>query len=48
MIKTKETTPKEIQNSTMELFVNPPEGPEHGLKVIKSKLRHHIYFKKLL
>ena len=26
-------------------FVNPPEGAEHGLKLIESKIRHHIYFK---
>ena len=26
-------------------FVNPPEGAKHGLKLIKSKIWHHIYFK---
>ena len=26
-------------------FVNPPEGAEHGLKLIQSKIQHHIYFK---
>ena len=26
-------------------FVNPLEDAEHGLKLIKSKIQHHIYFK---
>ena len=26
-------------------FVNPPEGSEDGLKLIKSKIWHNIYFK---
>ena len=26
-------------------FVNPPEGAEHGLKLIQSKIWDHIYFK---
>ena len=29
----------------MALFANPPEGAEHGLKLIVSKIRHHICFK---
>ena len=45
MIKTKETMQKRIQNSMVAFFVNPPEGAEHGLKLIESKIRHHIYFK---
>ena len=45
MIKTKETRPKKIKNLTVEFFVNPPEGPEHGLKLSKLKIWNHIYFK---
>ena len=29
-------------------FVNPPEGAEHGLKHIESKIGHHNYFKNFL
>ena len=32
----------------VEFFVNPPKGAEHGLKLIESKIRHHIYFKNFL
>ena len=34
-----------IENSLVSFIVNPPEGAEHGLKLIESKIRHHIYFK---
>ena len=40
MIKTKETR----QKKSKFFFVNPPEGAEHGLKLIELKIRHHIYF----
>ena len=26
-------------------FVNSPDGAEHGLKLIESKIRYHIYLK---
>ena len=26
-------------------FVNPPEGADHSLKCVESKIRHHFYFK---
>ena len=26
-------------------LVNPPEGTEHGPKLIEPKIQHHIYFK---
>ena len=42
MMKTKQTRQK---NSMVAFFVNPPEGTEHGLKLIESKIWHHIYFK---
>ena len=29
----------------MAFFVNPPEGTNHSLKCIKSKIGQHIYFK---
>ena len=29
----------------LAFFVNPPEAAEHGLKLIESKIWHHIYFK---
>ena len=45
MIKTKETRPKKL---TVGCFVNPPEGAEHGLKHIESKIGHHNYFKNFL
>ena len=45
MMKTKVTRQKKIQNSTVAFFVNQPEGAEHGLKLIESKIRHHFYFK---
>ena len=35
---------KKNQNSMVAFFINPPEGAEHGLKLIQSKIRHHIYF----
>ena len=45
MSNTKVTRQKKIQNSMVAFFVNPPEGTEHGLKLIELKIWHHIYFK---
>ena len=36
--KTKEIRPKKMKNLMVEFFVNPPEGTEHGLKLIKSRI----------
>ena len=38
MSKTKEIRPKKMKNLMVEFFVNPPEGTEHGLKLIKSRI----------
>ena len=33
------------ENSMVAFLVNPPEGTEHGPKLIEPKIQHHIYFK---
>ena len=35
----------QIQLTTMDFFVNPPEGAEHDEKCVKSIIRQHFYFK---
>ena len=37
--------PNQIQLSTMDFFVNPPEGADHSLKCVESKIRRHFYYK---
>ena len=44
MTKTKDTRQK-MKNLMEEFFVNAPESTEHGLKLIESKIRHHVDFK---
>ena len=44
MIKTKETWQK---IAMVAFFVNPPEGVEHNLKCIKSKISQQIHFKNI-
>ena len=34
--------PNQIQLSTMDFFVNPPEGADHGLKCAKSKIQFYF------
>ena len=36
---------KKIKNSVVAFFVNPPEGADHTLKCVESKIRHHFYYK---
>ena len=45
MMKNYGNMAKKNWNSTVDFFVNPPEGAEHGLKLIQLKIWHHICFK---